>query len=402
MSGALPIILGGGLAVSALPALAASAYLGALAVLARRSTRQVTGGAGTTFDIIVPAHNEEAGIERTVTSLCALDYPRESFRVIVVADNCDDATAELARRAGARVSERRDTERRGKGYALAHAFDLSRAEGFADAVVVVDADTDVSPNLLTAFAARLAAGEHAVQAHYGVRNAADSWRTRLLVIAFALFHGVRSLGRERLGLSCGLRGNGMAFTHELLARVPHAAFSIVEDLEYGIQLGRHGVRVAYVPEAQVLGDMPGGERAARSQRDRWERGRRALVRQYAGALLRTALRERDAVQFDLAADLLVPPLVQLGTVVALGAGASAAALAFGVRAAAPGMVLWGGAALGLAIYVGRGCMLSGLGARVLVDLLWAPVYIVWKLARLLRPRRRTPATWVRTSRTNEI
>jgi GT2 family glycosyltransferase len=404
MNGALSLIVGGVIALSAVPVLAASVYLGFLAVLARRSPAPAAprGGGRARFDVIVPAHNEEAGIERTVASLLDVDYPRELFRVIVVADNCDDETAALARRAGAMVSERHDDQNRGKGYALEHGFALSRSEGFAQSVVVVDADTDVSRNLLTAFAARIEAGEHAVQAHYGVRNAADSWRTRLLAIAFALFHGVRSLGRERLGLSCGLRGNGMAFTHEVLERVPYAAFSIVEDLEFGIQLGQHGVRVAYAAEAHVLGDMPEGERASRSQRERWERGRRTIVRQYAGALLRAAVARRDALRLDLAADLLVPPLAQLAVVVALGGMLSVGAVVLGVGAAAPGAVLWAVAALALAIYVARGCELSGLGARAFLDLLWAPVYIAWKLARLIRPRRQAPTAWVRTSRTNEM
>ena len=121
--------------------------------------------------------------------------------------------------------------------------------------MVVDADTVVSRNLLSAFAARFERGASAVQADYGVRNPHASWRTRMMAIALAAFHGVRSAARERLGLSCGLRGNGMAFTKALLHAHPPAAFSIVEDLEYGIQLGYAGIRVEYVPEARVLGQM---------------------------------------------------------------------------------------------------------------------------------------------------
>jgi hypothetical protein len=104
--------------------------------------------------------------------------------------------------------------------------------------------------------------------------------------------------------------------------------------------------------------------------------------------------------FDLAADLLVPPLTQLAAVSALGAAAALAAAWLGYGAV-PAAVLWSAALLGLAVYVVRGCALSGMGARVLGDLLWAPVYVVWKCARLLRPGRRAPREWVRTSRTAE-
>ncbi|HNO40215.1 MAG TPA: glycosyltransferase family 2 protein, partial [Marmoricola sp.] len=107
------------------------------------------------------------------------------------------------------------------GYALAHAFEWSLADGFADACCVVDADTLVSKNLLSAYAARLATGATAMQAHYGVSNPNASWRTRLMRIALAMFHQVRSTARERLQVSCGLRGNGMCFSSKLLKAVPH-------------------------------------------------------------------------------------------------------------------------------------------------------------------------------------
>src|SRR4029077_15010006 len=148
----------------------------------------------------------------------------DRFRVLVVADNCSDATAALARAAGAQVLERNDPEHRGKGYALAYAFAASRAHGRADAVVVVDADSEASTNLLEASAARIEAGAEVVQAHYGVLNARASWRTRLMSIAMTSFHRVRSRARERLGLSCGIRGNGWCITHRLLRHVPYGAF----------------------------------------------------------------------------------------------------------------------------------------------------------------------------------
>ena len=94
-------------------------------------------------------------------------------------------------------------------------------------------------------AARIAGGAVAVQAHYGVLNPQASWRTQLITIAKGAFHIVRSRARERLGLSCGIRGNGWCVTHELLQRVPYRCFSLTEDLEYGIQLGLAGLRVGY-------------------------------------------------------------------------------------------------------------------------------------------------------------
>src|SRR5688572_13198249 len=142
------------LAVCALPVLGASAYLLGLALMARRVPAPATATADIRFDVIVPAHNEEGEIAATVRSLRSVDYPPHLYRVIVVADNCTDGTATAAQAAGADVLVREERERRGKGYALAYAFRRSLADGVAQAIVVVDADTLVSKNLLTAFAAR--------------------------------------------------------------------------------------------------------------------------------------------------------------------------------------------------------------------------------------------------------
>jgi 1,2-diacylglycerol 3-beta-glucosyltransferase len=387
-----------GLSLAALPVLAAAGYLALFALLARRVPASApAAGRVPGMAIVVPAHDEEAGIADTVASLLSVDYPPEARQVVVVADNCGDRTADVARAAGARVLVRQDPERRGKGYALRFAFDRILEEGTAESVVVVDADTVVSANLLSAVAARFAGGAQALQVHYGVRNAGDSWRTRLLAIAFEAFHGVRSLARERLGLSCGLRGNGMAFTADVLRAVPHEAWSIVEDLEYGILLAYAGHRVHYVREALVLGQMAATETASRSQRRRWERGRRRMARAHAATLLRRAWRERNAVFLDLALDVLFPPLSTIVLACVLGVAATATARAFGtpVRVAP---WLWGASTVGLATYVMRGWALSGVGPRGLVDLLAAPAYIAWKLALSLWRSPHRADEWVRTER----
>jgi 1,2-diacylglycerol 3-beta-glucosyltransferase len=385
------------LAVAGLPSLAASLYLAALAVLARRPTSAAHSPPRVRFDVVVPAHDEEAEIAQTVESLLACEYPRELFRVIVVADNCHDRTAERAAASGARVMVRNAPEHRGKGYALAYAFHRSLAEDFADAVVVVDADTVVSGNLLAVFAGQFEAGAAAVQADYGVRNPRSSWRTRIMTIALATFHGVRSLARERLGLSCGLRGNGMGFSRAVLRATPYSAFSIVEDLEYGLHLGYAGFRVQYVHEARVFGQMVATERASRSQRLRWERGRKALVRRHVPRLLEQAWHRRDPLLLDLALDLMVPPLGQL---VALNViGAMLCVLAARIHGVTPvASYVWGASFLGLLLYVIRGWVLSGIGPQGLIDLLWAPVYVIWKLTLRFRGNARKQEEWIRTTR----
>ncbi len=398
----------------ALPAVAGSVYLGALSLLARNPPAGHRQGPPSRVVVVIPAHNEEHQVADTIRSIAACNYPADFRHILVVADNCSDRTAEVARAAGAEVLVRDDTTKRGKGFALAYAFDHALADPSTDAVVVVDADTLVSANLLEAFAARLERGADAVQADYAVRNVDDSWRTVLAQVAFTCFHLVRSEGRERLGLSTGLRGNGMAFSRHTLQTVPHDAFSVVEDLEYGIRLGRAGIRVHHAGEARVVGDMPSTGDASLSQRQRWEGGRRAMRKRFLRTLATDALRRRDKVLADLAIDVALPPLgtvvMRLGT--AFAAGSVLAVLS--QRRERPARVAAGASALGVFVlggHVARGWQLSGTGSKGATALAQMPRYLVWKLANGGKPwRSRTvstgklsdePATWVRTQRSTE-
>jgi cellulose synthase/poly-beta-1,6-N-acetylglucosamine synthase-like glycosyltransferase len=382
------------LLVIAFPAVAASAYLLAMTALSRRLPPLTPHSRALKFDVIVPAHNEAAVIERTIASLRKVDWPPDGFRILVIADNCTDQTAALARSAGATVLERQDAALRGKGYALNFAFRSSREQQWADAVVVVDADAEVSRNLLAAFAARIENGLHAIQVHYGILNPLASWRTRLITIAKASFHIVRSRARERLKLSCGIRGNGWCVTHELLRRVPYQAYSLTEDLEFGICIGLAGFRVAYADEAHSNAEMVTDERIAGTQRRRWEDGRFQLIRSQTIPLLSAALRRTDAVCFDLGLDLMVLPLsyVALNVLLLLGAALVAAHW----QLAGPAWV-WVALACGASLlaYVLRGWQLSGIGARGVFDLARAPAFLIWKLVLMLRPRSQG---WVRTDR----
>jgi cellulose synthase/poly-beta-1,6-N-acetylglucosamine synthase-like glycosyltransferase len=376
----------------ALPATLACIYLLALTSISQRAVPPAPASRRPFFDVIVPAHNEAGGVAATVSSLLRLDWPADRFRVVVVADNCTDATAARAREAGAAVVERLDPVKRGKGYALEYVFRWSRAQGRADAVAVVDADSTASANLLQSFAARMERGAVALQAHYGVLNANASWRTRLMSIALGAIHKLRSRARERLGLSCGIRGNGWCVTHALLDEVPYQAYSLTEDVEFGVHLGLAGHRVAYCDEASVDGEMVTTERAARSQRQRWEGGRFKLIRDQVPTLMRAAVSRRSLVCLDLAMDLLVLPLsyivLNVAGIVAIGAliGTSARPL------------LWLGVAdaLALIVYVCRGWMLSGIGIAGFWDLLRVPVFLFWKVVLIFSGQKAT--TWIRTKR----
>ncbi len=306
-----------------IPAAATWAYLLTLLAAARPRRPPPAAPDAERVVALVPAHDEGAGVRATVASLRALDWPADRLDVVVVADNCSDDTAAHAAAAGARVLERDDPDRRGKGRALAWAIDRVAAEGPPPgAVVVVDADCTVRPNLLRAFAAHWAAGASAVQARYLVANSGAAPAAAARAAAFALAADVRPLGKDRLGLSCGLLGTGMGFTWDHLRRHPWSSFGLTEDVERHLALVLAGERVAFAAETAVHSAMPVSLDGATSQQSRWEAGKLALARRWTPRLVRAGLRKRDPVRVHAGLELLVAPQSLLALAAAAGAGAA--------------------------------------------------------------------------------
>jgi 1,2-diacylglycerol 3-beta-glucosyltransferase len=346
------------------------------------------------FAILVPAHNEEVLIRRLLENLQQLDYPKSRFDVHLVADNCNDHTAPLARSLGAQVYERFDTALEGKGFALRWLLEQIQQDGRRyDAFVVLDADSVVAANFLQSMDARLAAGSQVIQAYYSVLNAGDSPVAALRYAALAAVHYLRPLGRSALGLSCGLKGNGMCFAAPVLAQFAWRWFTLAEDVEFHLALAQAGVRVDFAPETSVLADMPISYAQAASQNARWERGRLQLLRHHVPTLLMEGMRRRSPLRIDAAAEQLIPPL---SVPFALGGLGLVAGLVFG--AVVPTTL----AALSLGgqiVYLLVALILVRAPLSTYLALRHAPVYVAWKVGvygqGLLRTR---SMRWIRTAR----
>jgi cellulose synthase/poly-beta-1,6-N-acetylglucosamine synthase-like glycosyltransferase len=374
-----------------------------LAALAARSrtTTAAEGAERCRFLIVIPAHNEEAGLAATVRSCLDLDYPGELFQVVVIADNCTDSTAAVARAAGAGAAERHDDERKSKGFAIEWLIDAMKARGELDshdALVVIDADSTASPNLLRAFAACHARGIDWAQCFYTVANPNDSWRTRLLTYAFSLFNGVIPLGQWTLGQSAGFKGNGMCFTTRGLARVPWRCRGLVEDMEYAWEVRLAGGKIAFVPEARVFGMMLSrGGRAAAAQRRRWEFGRKALKARVLPALWKSPHLGFLEKAVSLV-ELTLPTLALLAGISALLLPLNAWAAARLGWLTASSLSLFGMSvlvSLSLVVYAICPFVVFRLPWTYLMSLLHAPFYAAWKVLVALGGR---PTQWVRTAR----
>jgi hypothetical protein len=344
--------------------------------------------------VVVPAHDEGRDIVATVEGLRQLDYPADAFDVVVVADNCSDATAALARAAGARVIERDDPSKRGKGFALAFAFEqLLDANPCYDAFVVVDADCTASPNLLTAITDHLAQGAAAVQVNDVVANPEESWSAALRYAAFALIDTVRPMGKSALGMSAGLFGTGMGFARSTLERHPWSSYSLAEDIEYHLRLVKAGERSVFEPNAWVRSAMPATLQQARGQHLRWEGGRWELIRRTSPQLARIGIKRRDLNQIHAAAEPLVPPQAVL-----FAGNVLVPVLALLLRSPRLGLIA-SASLLGQVCYVIGGLLVVGAPRAVYRALLFAPLLVAWKLwlwLDLLVIRR--SAQWVRAER----
>ena len=372
-----------------------------------KSGNPVTSGSplNRQFLVVVPAHDEESGIVATVMSCKSLNYPEHLFQVLVVADNCTDATASLARDAGARVLERHDSSKRGKGYAIQYLIDsLIEAKEFDhwDALVFIDADSTVHPDLLRRFAQILDCGHDWIQCYDAVGNADQSWRTRLMAYAFSLINGVTLQGQSALGLSAGLRGNGMCISTTGLRRVPWNSQGLAEDLEYSWSVRIAGGRIAYAPDVSVHATMlTRGGQASTNQRRRWEYGRDKLRRTMLGPLLRSshlAWYEKTAAVVELT----MPAMVTL--VVAYLFLIVCAILRLPTLAATREYFLFYSAAFclsiaSLALGLQALCpfLLGLLPWRFANSLLYVPYFAIWKTLVALKGR---PESWLRTTREN--
>lgn len=372
--------------------------LSAMLSARRRSRAPVQSVQPHDFAILIPAHDEEYMLGGLLGSLNELNYPADHYVVCVVADNCTDGTARLARQfTGVRVYERADTTKRGKGYALNWLIKRVDADRLLyDACVIIDADSVVPPDFLQALNRELAQGARALQARNTVLNTQESPSTIVRWIALELVNHVRTLGRNGLGASATLTGNGMCLSRSLLREYPWQAFSVTEDYQYYLTLILHGEKVRYVPEAVVRSHMPTTFAQMRTQDIRWEASDPSQSHwRMACELFLAGLRARDVKRLEAVIELLTPPLSSLVSICGCLLLASLCLWSW------PLLLFACAITLGLSLYIGTAFYFLRPARSVYKALFYTPAFIVWKLwvYIVLRRSKKHAGEWVRTERT---
>jgi cellulose synthase/poly-beta-1,6-N-acetylglucosamine synthase-like glycosyltransferase len=363
-----------------------------LAGLARSPGR--VAGAGTSAVIVVPAHDEAVVIGDTLRHLKEALGP--GMRVLLVADNCTDATAEHAREVGLEVIERNDPDRRGKGHALAFAADHLGTSS-PDIFAVLDADCAIDRNSLQALVASAASGRPSQTINLLRPDPQGTPLVQLSTFAFVLKNLVRQRGLQRLAGRVHLTGTGMAMPYDLFRASSEVRSSIVEDLALGLELSARGSPPRLVEDAIV---WSGGstEEGTLIQRRRWEGGFLATALRYGPRLIGGSLVRGDLRGLLAGLDLLVPPLA-LFALLNLLALLLAAALTAIFRAHWWPVIVQATLLLlaGLAVFAawhreGRKFVPLRVLARV-------PLYVLWKVPLYLGlARRGAPGEWLRTGR----
>lgn len=368
----------------------------AQSLAARRPGRPaaVVAGQRSSTVVLMPAHDEASGIAAAIDTV--MPQLRSGDFLLVVADNCSDRTAAVAAAHGARVVERDDPLRRGKGYALDYGV-RQLASAPPAVVIVVDADCAVAPGSIDLLSAECARRGVPVQSLYLMRAPSGAGLTqRMAEFAWAVRNEVRPIGWQRLGGPCQLMGTGMAFPWATIATASLASESIVEDMKLGLDLARAGSPPSFCAAAAVSSTFPAPGSASTTQRTRWEHGHLSMIASHGLAMLWSGILTGRPALVAMALDLCVPPLAALvlflislcvaGAMLAVAGGSSAPLIFALIELAA------------VATAVVSAWSQVGRRSLTLVEMLSVPLYVIAKIpiyVRLFTGRQRR---WVRTSR----
>ncbi len=344
--------------------------------------------------VLIPAYNEAAGIGATISTILPQLTPQD--RLLVIADNCTDATAEIARNSGASAIERHDTERKGKGYALDFGLQ-SIASDPPEVVIMVDADCICQPDAIEKLARVAMAEQRPVQATYLMEQPPNPTpKDSISALAFLVKNLVRPSGLKQLGFPSLLTGTGMAFPWLIVRDVPLASSNIVEDMQMSLDLAIAGHPTVFCPEARVTGCLPQQQEVAKTQRTRWEHGHLQTLLTQTPRLATASIEQQRFDLMAIALDLSVPPLSLLVAIWLATFVASLLAAIIGTSPI-PAILL---ALQGLLILVSIVSAWAKFGRADIsgATLLSVPFYILWKIPLYLGFLLKRQTKWVRTER----
>jgi cellulose synthase/poly-beta-1,6-N-acetylglucosamine synthase-like glycosyltransferase len=346
------------------------------------------------FLILVPAHNEASVIAPTLKRLKELQ-PVGQIEIAVIADNCEDNTADIARKFDVSVMERFDESNRGKGHALRWGIDRYNLDDF-HAIAIVDADTYVEKNLLEVMAGMFEDGAGAVQVSDQFYIEKPTSLSHLQQLGNMAENMLFYKGRSILNLPILLRGTGMAIKSEVLKKYPWSAFTITEDVDYAVTLIKNGIRICFSAETAVKSPATSSYKQSYTQKERWVSGTFGLILKRSFDLVIAAFKKGRPALLELAFSFLVlsrPLLIFVALIPLL--------LSFFIASdLATIFIIWAASLILLLVfYLLAGIFYVDNKKRALKSLLHLPFFGAWLLMLQVRAIfRGGRSDWTRTER----
>ena len=251
------------------------------------------------FMAIIPAHNEEKVVGNLIESLKQQNYPKELYDIYVIADNCTDSTAKVAKEAGAIVYERFDPDHKTKGYALQW-FLKQKIEENADydAFFVFDADNIVDKNFIVNMNKKLCQGEDVVQGYRDIKNPTDNWITAGYALFYWTMHRLYHLARYNIGLSPLLNGTGFMVRFDVVKPNGWETETLTEDIEFSLKRIIQSKKLGWATDAIVYDEQPTSFKQSWSQRSRWTVGHMQCIKRYTVELFNSVRKHKTLMNFD--------------------------------------------------------------------------------------------------------
>ena len=251
------------------------------------------------FMAIIPAHNEEEVVANLIESLKNQNYNKELYDIYVIADNCTDRTAQVAREAGAIVYERFDPEKKTKGFALDWFLQQKIKEDAPyDALCVFDADNIVDKDFIKNMNKKLCQGEDVVQGYRDIKNPADNWITSGYALFYWTMHRFYHLARYNVGLSPLLNGTGFMVRFDCIKPRGWKTVTLTEDIEFSLQRIIKGKKLGWATDAIVYDEQPTGFKQSWSQRSRWTVGHMQCIKEYTKKLAVAVKENKSMMNLD--------------------------------------------------------------------------------------------------------
>lgn len=269
------------------------------------------------YAILICARNEQAVVGDLIASIRNQSYDQSLLSIFVMADNCTDDTALVARVAGATVYERFNRVQVGKGYALQALLEQLEEDyprGF-DGYFVFDADNILAPGYIEAMNRTFSDGHEIITSYRNSKNYGDNWISAGYALWFLRESRYLNHARFLLGSSCAVSGTGFLFSRRVLEETgPWPFHMLTEDIQFSVDQVTRGRKIAFCPEAVLYDEQPVTFRQSWKQRMRWSKGYLQVFRGYGTRLLRGVLRGSFSC-YDMAAAIMPAFILSAASIV---------------------------------------------------------------------------------------